>query len=164
MCCRKHIRASDAAALAALHVHDPLIGDFRDSAALVALMDLVVTVDTAPAHLAGALGAPVWVLLQHGADFRWLRGRRDSPWYPTARLFGEVRYRQLEFGTTSGERSSRGAAPDPARLRDSHISLCCSDDEACGHRLYRCAIRHVRWTRDFRTGLGCVDEIPDMRF
>ena len=89
---QKDIRAADAPALAALHVHDPLIEDFRDTAALVALMDLVVTVDTAPAHLAGALGVPVWVLLQHGADFRWLSGRTDSPWYPTARLFRQRGY------------------------------------------------------------------------
>ena len=49
--------------------------------------DLVVTVDTSVAHLAGAMGAPVWILLQRAADFRWLRARADSPWYPTARLF-----------------------------------------------------------------------------
>ena len=89
---QKHIRPADAPALAGLHLHDPLIEDFRDTAALTMLMDLVVTVDTAPAHLAGALGVPVWVLLQHGADFRWLRGRTDSPWYPTARLFRQARY------------------------------------------------------------------------
>jgi hypothetical protein len=89
---QKQIRDADAPALAGLHVHDAQIEDFRDSAALVALLDLVVTVDTAPAHLAGALGVPVWVLLQHGADFRWLRARADSPWYPTARLFRQPRY------------------------------------------------------------------------
>ncbi len=89
---QKHIRAGDAPVLAGLHVHDPLIEDFRDTAALVALMDLVVTVDTALAHLAGGLGVPVWVLLQHGADFRWLRKRTDSPWYPTARLFRQPHY------------------------------------------------------------------------
>ena len=50
-------------------------------------MDLVISVDTAVAHLAGALGKPVWILLQHHPDFRWLRDRQDSPWYATARLF-----------------------------------------------------------------------------
>jgi Flp pilus assembly protein TadD len=89
---QKQIRDADAPALAPLHRHDALIEDFRDTAALTALMDLVVTVDTAPAHLAGALGVPVWVLLQHGADFRWLRERTDSPWYPTARLFRQPGY------------------------------------------------------------------------
>ena len=89
---QKDIRAADAPVLAGLRVHDPMIDDFQDTAALAVLMDLVVTVDTAPAHLAGALGVPVWVLLQQGADFRWLRGRDDSPWYPTARLFRQSRY------------------------------------------------------------------------
>jgi ADP-heptose:LPS heptosyltransferase len=61
-------------------------------AAQVAAMDLVITIDNSTAHLAGALGVPVWVLLQHGADFRWLRERTDSPWYPTARLFRQPGY------------------------------------------------------------------------
>ncbi|MGH6802997.1 MAG: tetratricopeptide repeat protein [Methyloceanibacter sp.] len=61
--------------------------DFSDSAALVSLMDLVISVDTAAAHLAGALGKPVWILLPFRPDWRWLLDREDSPWYPTARLF-----------------------------------------------------------------------------
>ncbi|MGA3066479.1 MAG: tetratricopeptide repeat protein [Tepidisphaeraceae bacterium] len=61
--------------------------DFADTAALLQQMDLLITVDTAAAHLAGALGKPVWVLIPRRADFRWLRGRGDSPWYPTMRLF-----------------------------------------------------------------------------
>jgi tetratricopeptide (TPR) repeat protein len=61
--------------------------DFTDSAAMMQELDLVITVDTAVAHLAGALGRPVWVMLGPNADWRWLRGRDDSPWYPTARLF-----------------------------------------------------------------------------
>lgn len=61
--------------------------DFAETAALIAELDLVISVDTAIAHAAGALGVPVWVLLQKSADFRWLSGRDDSPWYPTARLF-----------------------------------------------------------------------------
>jgi len=63
------------------------VKDFADTAALVSLLDLVVSVDTAPVHLAGALGKPVWVLLPFAADWRWLLDREDSPWYPTARLF-----------------------------------------------------------------------------
>ena len=62
-------------------------GAFADTAALIANLDLVVTVDTAVAHLAGALGAPVWVALAALSDWRWLRDRDDSPWYPTLRLF-----------------------------------------------------------------------------
>lgn len=61
--------------------------DFADTAALVAALDLVIAVDTSVAHLAGALGKPVWVLLPEMPDWRWLLGRADSPWYPTARLF-----------------------------------------------------------------------------
>jgi ADP-heptose:LPS heptosyltransferase len=61
--------------------------DFTDTAAIISLLDLVITVDTAVAHLAGALGTPVWILLQFSADWRWLLDRHDSPWYPSARLF-----------------------------------------------------------------------------
>jgi hypothetical protein len=65
--------------------------DFGDTAAVIALADLVITVDTAIAHLAGALGRPVWILLQYSPDFRWLLDRDDSPWYPSARLFRQTR-------------------------------------------------------------------------
>jgi tetratricopeptide (TPR) repeat protein len=61
--------------------------DFGDTAAAVALVDLVISVDTSVAHLAGALGKPVWVLLPFCPDWRWLLDRDDSPWYPSARLF-----------------------------------------------------------------------------
>jgi Flp pilus assembly protein TadD len=62
-------------------------GAFLDTAAIMRQLDLVITVDTAPAHLAGGLGVPVWVALPGAADWRWLRDREDSPWYPTMRLF-----------------------------------------------------------------------------
>ncbi len=65
--------------------------DFADTACALEQLDLVVTVDTALAHLAGALGIPVWVLLPYVADWRWLEGRDDSPWYPSARLFRQGR-------------------------------------------------------------------------
>jgi hypothetical protein len=62
--------------------------DFANTAALISLMDLVITVDTSIAHLAGALGAPVWIMLpRFGLDWRWMLEREDSPWYPTARLY-----------------------------------------------------------------------------
>jgi hypothetical protein len=60
--------------------------DVRDTAALLLEMDLIITADTMTAHLAGALGRPVWILLPFDADWRWMLRRRDSPWYPTARL------------------------------------------------------------------------------
>jgi len=63
------------------------LADLADTAAIVAMLDLVITIDTSIAHVAGALGKPMWVLLPFSADWRWLRHRRDSPWYPTARLF-----------------------------------------------------------------------------
>lgn len=65
----------------------PDISDFADTAALIANLDLVISIDTAVAHLAGALGKPVWTLLLHSADWRWLDKREDSPWYPTMKLF-----------------------------------------------------------------------------
>ena len=61
--------------------------DFADTAALIANLDLVISVDTAVAHLAGAMGKPVWTLLPFAPDWRWMLEREDSPWYPTMRLF-----------------------------------------------------------------------------
>jgi ADP-heptose:LPS heptosyltransferase len=72
-------------------LHDADLRDFVDTAALIQQLDLVITIDTSIAHLAGALGAPVWVMLAFGADWRWLTAREDSPWYPTARLFRQKR-------------------------------------------------------------------------
>ena len=87
---QKDIRETDAAAIAAapgLRVHADRFDDFTETAALVSELDLVISADTSVAHLAGALGRPVWILVQFAPDFRWLRNRADSPWYPTARLF-----------------------------------------------------------------------------
>jgi hypothetical protein len=69
------------------------LADFADTAAVISLLDVIVSVDTAVAHLAGAMGKPVIVLLPYAADFRWMRERCDSPWYPTAKLL-----RQPAFG------------------------------------------------------------------
>ena len=63
------------------------LADFTDTAALIANLDLVISVDTSLAHLAGALARPLWVLLPFTPDWRWLIERDDSPWYSTARLF-----------------------------------------------------------------------------
>jgi ADP-heptose:LPS heptosyltransferase len=102
---------------------DGAFRDFADTAAAIALLDVVVSVDTAVAHLAGALGKPVIVLLPHAADFRWMRGRDDTPWYPTARLL-----RQPAFGDWDsvivrlhdelrrlGQASTAGGGPDIGR-------------------------------------------------
>ena len=73
-------------AMGVFHFGDEQQG-FADAAALVELMDLVVTIDTSVAHLSGGLGKETWVILQFSAEWRWLLGRDDSPWYPNARLF-----------------------------------------------------------------------------
>lgn len=69
------------------NLHLPPLADFADTAALIAEMDLTVSVDSAPAHVAGAIGAPVWILLPFAPDWRWLTGRSDSPWYASAQLW-----------------------------------------------------------------------------
>jgi tetratricopeptide (TPR) repeat protein len=96
-CCfvnlQPQVRDSDRAALAAwpgLVDVGAQLRDFADTAALLAALDLVITVDTSVAHLAGALGRPVWVLLPHCPDWRWLLERTDSPWYPSARLYRQA--------------------------------------------------------------------------
>ena len=90
VCLQKEVRPSDAPALAAradVRMIGDKLGDFADTAALVSLLDVVVSSDTASAHLTGALGKPLWLLLAYDPTWRWLIGRADSPWYPTAHLF-----------------------------------------------------------------------------
>ena len=97
---QQEIRAEDQAALAGFSEilrHESELLDFADTAALVAEMDLVISVDTSVAHLAGALGKAVWILLPYAPDYRWMIERSDSPWYPTARLF-----RQSTIGDWGG--------------------------------------------------------------
>jgi tetratricopeptide (TPR) repeat protein len=72
---------------AVVTLHDTELSDFAETAALLAQMDVVVTIDTAVAHLAGALGRTTWIMLRRSPDWRWMIGREDSPWYPTVRLF-----------------------------------------------------------------------------
>jgi tetratricopeptide (TPR) repeat protein len=81
--------AEEFGALGGLHLGDEL-DDFADTAALIDLMDLVVTVDTSVAHLAGAMGRPALVMLAFNPDWRWFLGRIDSPWYPGMRLFRQT--------------------------------------------------------------------------
>ncbi|WP_454020207.1 tetratricopeptide repeat protein [Azospirillum sp. Marseille-Q6669] len=83
----------------------PDIADFADTAAIMSNLDLVISSCTGPAHLAGALGVPVWIVLPHAPDWRWLMGREDSPWYPTARLF-----RQTRVGDWSGPAAAMARA------------------------------------------------------
>jgi tetratricopeptide (TPR) repeat protein len=74
----------------------PDLGDFADTAAAITNMDLVISVDTAVAHLAGALGTMVWTLLPFNSDWRWMLGRDDSPWYPSMRLFRQEKRKDWE--------------------------------------------------------------------
>jgi tetratricopeptide (TPR) repeat protein len=94
---QKDIRSSDEAVLRErsdiLHL-GPELQSFGDTAALIEQLDLVISVDTSVAHLAGALARPVWILLPYIADWRWLIDREDSPWYPTARLFRQSQTRE----------------------------------------------------------------------
>lgn len=91
---QKTVAAEDAKTLNGLanltHFGDEL-ADFDDTAAVIECLDLIVTVDTAVAHLAAAMGKPVWILMAHAPEWRWLLGREDSPWYPTVRLFRQQR-------------------------------------------------------------------------
>lgn len=75
----------------------PRLQDFADTASVISQLDLVISVDTSVVHLAGALGRPVWAAIPHAGDWRWLKGRDDSPWYPTLRLF-----RQEKVGDWDG--------------------------------------------------------------
>jgi ADP-heptose:LPS heptosyltransferase len=87
---QRELRGEDAELLARTprltHIGDAL-EDFEDTAAVAALVDVVVSVDTSVVHLAGAMGRPTWILLPFCPDWRWMLDREDSPWYPTARLF-----------------------------------------------------------------------------
>lgn len=89
VCLQKDIRPADQPAFGQLDIIDARreLDDFSATAALLELMDLVISIDTSVAHLAGAMGKPVWILLPHLPDWRWFLDREDSPWYPTARLF-----------------------------------------------------------------------------
>nr|WP_223258700.1 glycosyltransferase family 9 protein [Trinickia symbiotica] len=67
------------------------IRDFEDTAAILEVVDLLVSIDSSPVHLAGALGRPVWLMLPFVPDWRWLLGRADTPWYPATRLYRQPR-------------------------------------------------------------------------
>jgi len=89
----------------------PEIRDYGDTMAVVESLDLVVTVDTSVAHLAGAMGKPVWIMLPYSPDWRWLLGRTDSPWYPTARLLRQSASRDWQpVMAAIAEELSRGLA------------------------------------------------------
>ena len=87
---QKEVRENDQKTLFEfnqVHQHQDELNDFSDTAALTEEMDLIISVDTSVAHLAGALGKDVWILLSYHPDYRWMLDRKDSPWYPTCTLF-----------------------------------------------------------------------------
>jgi Tfp pilus assembly protein PilF len=112
---QKDVRAEEAAILKAhadILDYGSALEDFSDTAALISQLDLVISVDTSVAHLAGALEKPVWILLTHFPDWRWLLGRDDSPWYPTARLFRQDESRTWDGVITRVGQALRSAITD----------------------------------------------------
>lgn len=98
--------------------------DFADSAAIVSNLDLVISIDTSVAHLAGAMGKPVWVFLSKSPDWRWMLDREDTPWYPSARLYRQSRLGNWAEVISRVERdltelAARFAAPGAAKSRGS---------------------------------------------
>ena len=96
---QKELREGDAAVLPQIdHIvsYGEELTDFSETAAIIDLLDLVISVDTGVAHLAGAMGKQVWILLPYNSDWRWFLDRSDSPWYPTARLFRQDSTRSWE--------------------------------------------------------------------
>jgi ADP-heptose:LPS heptosyltransferase len=90
---QKGDRAEDAATPPAgmnLVNLSPEISDFEDTAAIITIADLLISVDSSPVHLAGGLGRPAWVMLPKLPDWRWLLDRNDTPWYPSVRLFRQA--------------------------------------------------------------------------
>jgi len=107
---QKNLSERDSEHLAALGIQDMSqhLIDFSDTAALMGHLDLVISVDTSVAHLAGALGKKVWLLLPYSPDFRWLWDRRDSPWYPTMTLYRQPKPLDWE-SVISGVQQDLGA-------------------------------------------------------
>ncbi|HLG81490.1 MAG TPA: tetratricopeptide repeat-containing glycosyltransferase family protein [Bradyrhizobium sp.] len=95
------------------------LADFAETAAMLSCLDLVITVDTSVAHLAGALARPTWIMLAYAPDYRWLLDRDDSPWYPTVRLFRQTATRDYGevLDRVRGELKAHIAALSPAAVR-----------------------------------------------
>jgi ADP-heptose:LPS heptosyltransferase len=98
-CLQKEIRPEDLEELKhhpKVKVHSQDINNFLDTAGLAAQMDLVITVDTSVAHLVGAIGKPLWLLVAFTPDNRWFLDREDSPWYPSAKIYRQDQNRSYE--------------------------------------------------------------------
>jgi ADP-heptose:LPS heptosyltransferase len=86
------------------------IADFADAAGLLTHLDLLISINTGPAHLAGAMGKPVWMLNPYKTDFRWLLDREDSPWYPSLRIFRQPRDGNWEIAVSRMAKQLRARA------------------------------------------------------
>jgi len=104
--------------------------DYAITAALIARLDLVITVDSSVAHVAGALGKPVWILVPANPDWRWMTGRRDSPWYPTARLFRQPVLGEWGTVVAALERGVGSASGVVLRAPDREVSTGSPADDA----------------------------------
>ena len=114
-------RARDMARLFGVNDYSARLTDWAETAAAISVLDLVITVDTAVAHLAGALGIPAWVMLPQAPDWRWMLGRPDSPWYRSMRLFAAGAPWRL--GGCHGTHRRRAVSDDAAGLRHGHAAI-----------------------------------------
>ncbi len=143
----------------------PGLEDFADTAAAIAQLDLVICVDTAIGHLAGALGKPVWLLLPEIGDFRWLKGREDSPWYPTMRLFRQQRMGQwdevvarVKAALQEAVRTGSLAWQSPSPLGDSAMS----ESQASASVTTAAAVESKNIARVTETRYGIVQYFGEM--
>jgi len=102
--------------------HRDALNDFTETAALIKNLDLVIAVDTAVAHLAGAMGKETWTLLHFAPDWRWMLGREDSPWYPMMRLFRQRQRADWSDVVARVTSELRGRYSDPRRASASSAS------------------------------------------
>lgn len=143
------------------HLHD-----FSDTAAFISVLDLVIGVDTAVTHLAGAVGKPVWVILPHIYDWRWLVGRTDTPWYPTARVFWQSRQgdwtgvisavKEALSEHLNGIQSSAGYLMDVEAVYENGIRLKEAGDLAGSEKCFRHIVEEYPELPDPQHSLGVV--------
>lgn len=106
-----------------LHDFTADLHDFQDTAALIVNLDLVISVDTSVAHLAGALGKPVWLLNRFDTCWRWLLTRDDSPWYPTLRQFRQPRSGDWNSAVCAAREALQRLVAGPVLVRRTGVKL-----------------------------------------
>jgi tetratricopeptide (TPR) repeat protein/glycosyltransferase involved in cell wall biosynthesis len=133
----------------------PYLNDFRDTAAAIARLDLVLTVDTSVAHLAAALGRETWIMITHVPDFRWLLGRDDSPWYPTVRLFRQPAPRDWASVIASVRRALDARCGARATSPPTRLEARATDPHAL--TMLRSAARHADGRPRFELAIAIAD-------